>query len=73
MVYIIENMYVYVEDELGRWKKRFHVLENNTGNWPVVNLGVWELYPILRTIFSSIITKTVCRKKNSLEASLLPL
>ena len=37
------------------------------------NLGVWELYPILRTIFSPIILRLYIERKNSLEASLLPL
>ena len=57
-----------LEDE-----KKFQVLKIILEIDQFDNLGVWELYPILRIIFSSIITKIVCRKKNSLEASLFPL
>ena len=58
---------------LEQQQKKFQVLKIILEIDQFDNLGVWELYPILRTIFSSIINKIVCRKKNSLEASLLPL
>lgn len=44
-------------------EKKFQVLKIILEIDQFDNLGVWELYPILRTIFSSIITKIVCRKK----------